>query len=169
MSTKLLFGGLLVLTAMLLVMPASAELLTIKSTLSPSFSMSVAPGDIIFPLTVGNNEKLDANAVTVSSNIGFTIKAKDHNVGAPWVAGKMRWFDGTSTFGAVLTNPTSIGLNSGAYSELSGTDATIYTSAGGASFVHPVKLKVTTTISDAPVMSPGYYLQAFDITGAANP
>lgn len=161
------YAALILLIAAVCIIPVSAETVIIRADVSPSFSMTVAPGELVFPLTtVGTNDKTDGNLISVASNSGFSIKMRD---GDPVGNGHLRDFDGNSQLGTlVLTNPLQVSLNGG-YTSLTAVDQTIHSASTGGSFSSPIKLRQVTTAADPPLGGGHYYQMGLIVTGAANP
>lgn len=167
-KTFSIVAALVFIIAACLIGPVAADTVVVNSVVSPSFSMTVTPGTQSFPLIiVGENTKLDGNAISVTSNGGFSISVADANTGAG--VGHMRAFDGSSTIGApYLTNPFQVAVN-GNYIALTGTNQQAYTQAGGGVYNTNLKFKQVTTFADAPLPAGWMYQIGVVITGAANP
>ena len=173
MNTKLYLVGALCIAALLCMVPVSAfnQQVVVKSDISPSFSMSIAAGDVIFPLIVGTNEKLDGPSVTVTSNTPYTIVAKDQMINSKpaGTGGKMADINtGTGEWGAALTNALEMKVNGGSYATLSASDVTIRT-GGAEAFTGPLGFRQQVAITDAVLPVNHKYQVELMVTGNANP
>lgn len=176
MNTKYLLALSALLTVGLLcIAPVSAEQVVISSDVSPSFSMSMVTSDVSFPLTVvGTNDLTTGNTVTVNSNVGFTIKARDAFTTAPpgspaGSTGHLKSLIPPDTLtGKMLADPLQVALNGGSYVPLSGADQTIHAASAG-SFSQPLKLRQVTSYADEVLPAGQVYRIAVIVTGAANP
>ena len=172
MRTKLIFGVLLVLVA--LISPiVSAESFLIKGNVQPSFSMSVSSvADISFPLnTIGQNDLTTSTTVTAVSNVPYSVKFKDATVCdlCPPIIGRMKALGVSGYSGAALANPLSVSLN-GAYITITGADQTAHAGTPGDGLTAaPIKFRQTVTISDPVLATPYVYQMLVQVTGGANP
>ena len=173
MKTKIFATvGVLLLAALLLTMPVSADVTTISSQLGgvPStFSMTMAPGDHTINLAIGDNLK-DLNSIVVTSNSAWTLKAVDQMLGTPakpaLSAGGMAQFTPSGWGSKYLENKIQLGYNNGALVALSGTDTVIYT---GIPEVHSanLKMKQIVTATDSVLPATDKYVIGIIVTGAA--
>lgn len=152
MNKKLGIYGILAvcLIASIGAVGAVSQDITVQSDIAPSFSCSIAAGAQTFPLVIGINEKA-GNNLTVASNTGYVIKAKDKMINSKPVgtAGKMVNIDTTNGgwVGTGLTNKFEMKFNGGTYVQLSEVDQTIFSASAG-ELTAPLGFKQIATAGD---------------------
>jgi hypothetical protein len=144
----------------------------IKSTdggVSPTFSMSIAPGDVTMPLSVGTVEKTDGPLVDVSSNTAYTISALSSIYGQPAPSlNHMAAFDGSTFTGGYLAAAFQVGVNGDAYKTITETPQ-IIRSGSAEVFSQPMKFKQVVSVTDAVLPAGSTYRIGITVSGAATP
>ena len=144
----------------------------IKSTdggVSPTFSMTIASGDVTFPLSVGTNEKTDGPLVDVSSNTAYTISALSSIYGQPApTLNHMAAYNGATYTGGYLADAFQVGVNGDPYKTIAATTQVIR-SGSAEVFSQPLKFKNEVSVTDAVLPAGSTYRIGITVSGAATP
>jgi hypothetical protein len=180
MNAKLLFGALLIVSALLIV-PAMAtsqevRVFTPGTGIAPSFSITIAAGEISMPLLVIGDNQVVGPAISTTSNVPWTLSVRDSMkpVTIPKIVGsggKMESALGGTGYTAasvVLTNAMQAKTNGGSFLSLTASDQIIHSGTPG-TFSSPVTLNQNVVPADPVLGSTSYYEINLMITGAAVP
>lgn len=169
----LILGALLI--AAVLVLPVSADNMYVRAdNIAPTFSFAITNTSTVYnmgTLAVGANVKTTPWVVSVSSNTGFRIRAKDtlaDGKGAA-TAGKLTEMVSAVYNTNCLGTAMKMGTNGFPTVTLSAADVTIRESTVGATETNPLTIEQTVLISDK-VITGGVgdvYNMQVAVTGAA--
>jgi hypothetical protein len=144
----------------------------IKSTdggVSPTFSMTIASGDVTIPLSVGTNEKTNGPLVDISSNTAYTISAFSSIYGQPAPSlNKMAAFNGATYTGGYLADTFQVGVTGDAYKSITETTQVLRTGSAEV-FSQPLKFKQVVSVLDPVLPAGNTYQIGITVTGAATP
>lgn len=164
---KYVFTALFVMLALaFMVMPVSAETeIMMSGSVAPTFSITVEPAYVQFPMVVGSNE-IQSTWVNSTGNSGFEIKIRDTGAIAGFSNAGLKYLDGGGTPQAYMKNPLEAKLGTHAYVPITTADQTIYSGVAGM-FNDRISYRQVVDITDRSTSGEARYWTKLTISGQA--
>jgi hypothetical protein len=150
------------------------QILSGDGGIEETFSMILATGDVVMPLSVGTIEKLNGPTLDIASNTPYSVSAVSliSNQPAPSICHQAAW-SGTAWTGGYLTSPFEVGVNGDSYQTMTKTglvpNPVTIRSGSPEIFSQPLKFRQSVSVLDPVLPAGSVYKIGILISGAATP